>query len=63
MKRVARPINMMRKTYDDKWYKVWYRWQAPNGENYMTFVYAFGDDHVKSEIKATNAVKVSESSI
>ena len=38
---------LLNQTYEDKWYKVWYRDTFYNGETYVTFQFAFGHEHEK----------------
>lgn len=52
--------NALTKVYENKWYKVWFRFRAYNGRHYSTYTYAFGDAQVKATIKAVNGYKVSE---
>lgn len=49
---------LLNRTYDDKWYKVWYNNTFYNGETYTTFQYAFGDEQVKRTIQKFNGIKV-----
>lgn len=48
------------KTYENKWYKVWFKRTYYNGETYSTFEYAFGDEQVKRFVEKFNAYKVTE---
>ena len=49
---------LLNQTYEDKWYKVWYRDTFYNGETYVTFQYAFGDEHFKRVIRDYKGFKV-----
>ena len=49
---------LLNQTYEDKWYKVWYRDTFYNGVTYVTFQYAFGDEHVKRVIRDYKGFKV-----
>lgn len=51
---------LLKRNYENRWYKVWYTDEFYTGEKYHTFVYGFGDEQVKRQIRDYNAYKVTE---
>lgn len=48
------------KTYENKWYKIFFYMKLYDGNEYSTFRFGFGDTQVKKLIKQYNAYKVTE---